>query len=549
MARMYPRTLNLGDVKSDGERRVFERLRDSLDDSWIVFHSASLVVRDAGEGTTDDECDFVLAHPQDGVIALEVKGGGLECRNGEWYRVTDSGATRERIRDPGTQAIDHMHNLRRKLQETDLWKTDAPRLMWALALPDVTVHELVLAPDMPPELILDRSELRDDPAGSIAEVIKYSTGARPKGLVPGTEGLEQLRDLLAPEVDLPVRLVDDFGDEQVALRRLTNEQAHVLHGLRTNRRVLVRGCAGSGKTLLGLTRARELADDDQDVLFVCFNRGLVEDVKRRGLAGGADVATFHGLCTRLAHRAEIELPEYDGTPPQDYWREQLPNALVEAVAVLGSQYDAIVVDEAQDLHDDWLAALACTLHDEAQGSMWLFMDDNQRVFESDLTVPPGYVEYELSVNCRNTRAIHREVAKLYSGRTKPDVRGPEGREPELLHTDDQPAAVAALLERFVNEEGVAAQDIVVLSSHAVENSSVGRDGSGRFQFAKEPSTGADTVQFSSIRAFKGLESPVVILCELEDLPGESQDAQLYVGMSRAVHHCVVVAPPDPAGST
>lgn len=500
-------------------------------------------MRDPGDGTTDDECDFVLAHPDAGIVALEVKGGGLECRNGEWHRVT--GATRERIADPGTQAIDHMHNLRRKLKETELWKTDPPRLMWALALPDVTVHELVLGPDLPPELIVDRSELRDDLPGAIAQVVAYSGGARPKGVLPGTHGLEQLRELLAPEVTLTVRLVDDFGDEQVALRRLTNEQAHVLHGLRTNRRVLVRGCAGSGKTLLGLTRARELADGGQDVLFVCFNRGLVDDVKRRGLAGSADVATFHGLCTALAERAGVELPTYPETPPREYWSEELPNALVEAITIVGSQYDAIIVDEAQDLHDDWLAALACTLHDEARGSMWLFMDDNQRVFERDLTVPPGYVEYELSVNCRNTRAIHREVAKLYKGATRPEARGPEGREPELLHTDDQPALVAKLLKRFIDDEGVAARDVVVLSSHAAEKSVVGARGSGRFEFVKGPATRSNSVQFSSIRAFKGQESPVVILCELEDLADESEDAQLYVGMSRAVHHCVIVAPPLP----
>ena len=51
------------------------------------------------------------------------------------------------------------------------------------------------------------------------------------------------------------------------------------------------------------------------------------------------------------------------------------------------------------------------------------------------------------------------------------------------------------------------------------------------------------VQFSSIRAFKGLESPVVILCELEDLDEATHAQQLYVGLSRARSHCVIVAPP------
>jgi len=50
------------------------------------------------------------------------------------------------------------------------------------------------------------------------------------------------------------------------------------------------------------------------------------------------------------------------------------------------------------------------------------------------------------------------------------------------------------------------------------------------------------VHFSSIRGFKGLEAPVVVLCELEDLDEESRDQQLYVALSRARNHCVVVAP-------
>lgn len=51
------------------------------------------------------------------------------------------------------------------------------------------------------------------------------------------------------------------------------------------------------------------------------------------------------------------------------------------------------------------------------------------------------------------------------------------------------------------------------------------------------------VFFASIRAFKGLESPVVIRCELEDIDDMTQNQQLYVAISRARSHCVVVLPP------
>ncbi|WP_372792103.1 ATP-binding domain-containing protein [Paraconexibacter sp.] len=50
------------------------------------------------------------------------------------------------------------------------------------------------------------------------------------------------------------------------------------------------------------------------------------------------------------------------------------------------------------------------------------------------------------------------------------------------------------------------------------------------------------MRFSSIRGFKGLEAAVVVMCEMEDLDSSSMDHQLYVGMSRARNHVVLVAP-------
>jgi hypothetical protein len=96
MARMYPRTLLDADVKTDSERKVFELLRDELPDEWEGFHSASWIDRDPFEGARDGEIDFVLCRADLPVVCLEVKGGGIECRYGEWFRM-EPGGKRERI--------------------------------------------------------------------------------------------------------------------------------------------------------------------------------------------------------------------------------------------------------------------------------------------------------------------------------------------------------------------------------------------------------------------------------------------------------------------
>ena len=217
-------------------------------------------------------------------------------------------------------------------------------------------------------------------------------------------------------------------------------------------------------------------------------------------------------------------------------------ALVAAVDKLGKQYDALFVDEAQDLDADWLDALTYTLKDPDDSYIWLFMDDNQRVYDTNLTVPDGFQTWDLTVNCRNTQSIHHEVMKKYEGEVEPEAIGPEGRELEYYETDDPAKLITTRIAALCGEEEVPPQDIVVLSSHGIEKSAVAEAGCGQFTYTKEPKPVGPYIRFSSIRAFKGLESPVVILCELEDLDDETIDQQLYVGFSRARNHCIVVAP-------
>jgi hypothetical protein len=86
MATTYPRVLLDADCKSDAEREVFSLLKARLDDPWEVFHSAGWVARHPGTGADDGEIDFVLVHPERGVVCLEVKGGAIGCNHGEWER-------------------------------------------------------------------------------------------------------------------------------------------------------------------------------------------------------------------------------------------------------------------------------------------------------------------------------------------------------------------------------------------------------------------------------------------------------------------------------
>jgi hypothetical protein len=404
MAIMYPRTLLAADVKSEAEKRVFDIIRDGLSDEWEAYHSASWMLRDPAEGAKDGEIDFVLCHPDKAIVCLEVKGGGLECRHGEWFRIKDGG--RERMPDPFGQALDHRYDLGRKLEKSALGRAARDVLIvHALAFPDITVHKLVLGPDAPPEIVIDRNDVKDiEPA--VERVLDYHRGAREKRKPPGSAGADALREMLASDVVLKVPMAQEFLEDEEALIRLTHDQAALLARFGRDRRMAVTGCAGSGKTMLAVEQAKRRAKKGDDVLFVCFNRALRDHLRAREPKSGITFQNFHALCVQLASEAEVKLPKYaQGEAPPAYWEDDLPMALMEAAEKQGPRFDAIFVDEAQDLHNHWLEALMTTLRDPEEGQVWLFMDDNQRVYDAQLVVPSAFRPYDLTLNGRNTLAI------------------------------------------------------------------------------------------------------------------------------------------------
>ena len=72
--------------------------------------------------------------------------------------------------------------------------------------------------------------------------------------------------------------------------------------------------------------------------------------------------------------------------------------------------------------------------------------------------------------------------KLYAGAVTPQVMGPAGRLPQLLFTDDEPAAVASALDELCGREDVRPQDVVVLSAHGRDHSAIYGVDTGRWQY-------------------------------------------------------------------
>src|SRR5438309_2085810 len=81
MARMLPSQLD-GSTASAAERKLFEMLKnDPQTKDWVVLHSLGLARRGH---KPYGEVDFVVIVPMAGIFCLEVKGGRIACKGGEW---------------------------------------------------------------------------------------------------------------------------------------------------------------------------------------------------------------------------------------------------------------------------------------------------------------------------------------------------------------------------------------------------------------------------------------------------------------------------------
>ena len=543
MALMYPRTLLASDVKSKAEAYVFEQLRDQLDDEWECFHSASWMIKHPTQGAKDGEIDFVVAHPDKGIVCLEVKGGGIECRHGEWFRIEKG--QRKRMKDPFAQALDHRYDLSRKIEKVKGWRRHE-------LLPASTVSAFPTSPST-------SSSSRPTHQARSSSTARESSSLRPRSIasfdfIAARRSREATRNEGDGDAPRPAGAgCSDRGDARFPARTATARDHHPDPGP-GEAAEQPRQCAATRDP-----RVRGIRQDDdrggaseaasaegKEVGFVCFNRALRDHLRERYPDSGVTFQTFHGLCVQLGHQAGIEMPDYPpGEAPQTYWDDELPEILVDAVDELGAPFDALLVDEAQDLANHWLDALRLTLRDPDNGLLWLFLDLSQEVYGSRLEVPDEFTPYDLALQLPEYEEDRARSSGRSTADPAPKPLGPEGNDVELLHTEDQPATVAAVIRATVHQRGSASPRTSSCSPHTKsENSAVARVRLGPgLTFTKDYKPPGNIVRLSSIRGFKGLESPVVILCELEDIGAETLDEQLYVGISRARNHCVVVAPP------
>jgi hypothetical protein len=338
-----------------------------------VFYSVAWQAVDPYTGARDGEADFVIAHPDLGLMIVEVKGGGIgfDSNSGEWSSI-DGGGVTHIIKDPIEQARGSKHELFKKLKDLPGWNDRWMTIAHAVSFPDIYWESSLIKPDLSPEIVFDANTLKDL-ENAVVRAFRYYAGG--KSGVLGYDRLEMVEKLLARSFQIKTPLGVELVFEDERLIELTERQMMILDFLSNRRRAAIKGCAGSGKTMLALEKARQLADQGFEVLLTCFNYALANYLSQRVL-DGVSVFHFHGLCRTMANEAGFPIrPVQDQT---EFFETVMPNAMLEAIDTLGPQFDAIIVDEGQDFKENWWLPLISLLRDQDQGILFAFFDESHR---------------------------------------------------------------------------------------------------------------------------------------------------------------------------
>lgn len=527
MARMIP-SFGPQATESPGEILLYNILQAQLSDEFTVVHSLPWLCSAAKNIDTTfaptGEIDFLVINQELGVLALEVKSGRYRIDGVSFVHLKSGKATA-----PIQQTRHNVHGLARWLGSDNKLRL---RIGYGLVFPDSEFGDEIISSALvdlsvsPQESIaIDKSQV-SGLGKRIVEIMQYWKQSL-RTLEMSDEVVQKLIETLCPQYDgTPKWATRVLFDNQIWLP-LTAEQGKVVAAACDRPRMVVTGWPGTGKTLIGITLAREMVSRGKRVLFLTFNSLLAEHLARQLDFKAVDgaVSTWHGLCVqarkRLGKTANINKDAWYQDECVDDLKAALDRGLIDS-------YDVLILDEAQALHPNWCNVLFDWFRD---GQVMAFCDETQ-VFPFELGVIGlrGLCDllgvedpFLLTIALRTPKAVTDRLLSV-----KPvsyQLQCPRPDETDTVQefiVDDTWSALLELITKF-KADRIDGGDILVLSKYELREDLV------------EILRGLG-VRSEIVSRFRGLEAPVAVVLDADSM----DDAELFCAYSRATTVCVAL---------
>ena len=555
MPRMIP-VLSAEQVKlfpSRAEGRFYEACQAQLPDDYVVIYSANWLYRNAQGRLIEGEADFTILSPTGGVLAVEVKGGGIsfDHTTGNWQSADRHGQSHQ-IKDPFKQASSERHALRDQIRGHATWQQwlgTRYTMGHAVLLPDIVDPIPFVGIDRPAEIVGVHGDLVNI-SSWVSKVMNFWKDKDDVEL--GPKLVRVIENILCSSINVgPVMRasIDDIEEQRI---KLTANQSKIFRVIAGRKRVIISGGAGTGKTVLAAERAKLLAAGELDVLLLCYNRPLA-DALATSLHSfqRVKVRSFHQLCEERIQQSSISGTDVwtdavEAYPGENQFDVQMPYALALSADVLEEKFDAILVDEAQDFSDEYWFGIESLLRNQEDGHLYIFLDENQTLYSRRGKLPISDVPFYLTDNCRNTSQIHEVGYRFYRGTTidSPELPGTDVVWTAKEKVEDQADTIAERVRHWIHVEKLRQEDVAILVAKKPKehlyNLLEQRSSTAGVDWSFEAHGKKNRVLVDTVSRFKGLEAQAVILWIGDELVSDNKWEMAYVGATRAKSALVIV---------
>ncbi|MEI7028249.1 3'-5' exonuclease [Paenibacillus sp. y28] len=600
MAYMVPETIPRN--ATAGERVLFESLKNYLPSDYIVYYEPEIRGR---------RPDFVIIGPDLGLVILEVKDYTrhtlFQVNHDEWTLRNTAGEL-IRTKSPFKQARDNARLIENHLKkDKSLVRESGSHLKFPYGFGTVFTRikqeefvKLDLFQVIEPHFVLCRDEIDPDEEGFSADILKEKihgmfTVWNPGKTVLSDEDIQAIRFHLFPEVRISAEYRPAVQHQEQLLLSLHNIKTMDLHQENMAKQIgdkhrLIRGVAGSGKTLVLASRVKMLAKNHPDwkILVLCYgiplSRSLKQMIERKMEEPDDLMELILSPSEATLDKSNIEVYNF-----HDWLRNKLQmkdseipgllDKLARNEAIVPS-YDAIMIDEGQDFEPDWLKLLSHCLNPATQ-SFLLVEDRAQSIFKRKTSLAQDIgLDFRgrskiLSINYRNTAQIaqfawdfYQEHSQLKNKVQRASVDGMEiippqstkrkGPEPlikgfrdfqeemnfvskSIIYLNQQkniPYQEICILYRVKNNHRLSYIDEIKssLNGHEVPFTWITESGQAKRSFVRD----APAVKISTIDSAKGLDFRAVFIVNIENMPFRLEEVEerevslFYIGMTRAL---------------
>ncbi len=615
MVHKYPPTID--EMKGRREKvpaseiKFFE-LVDDLNDEWYVWHS---IRWDKKRGTKFGEADFLIFNSSYGFLVIEVKGGIISVENNCFYSTsTLTGEKKSLTIDPFDQAEDSMHHIRRfYIQRAK--KNSNPydyltvqdqfplNFNFGVFFPDSNFKDNYGYLQYSFDKVFDNSDRvehakwqggnKSNPSPletffiTLWDRFQYLREIKPK-----VKGF--FIEMVGSNISRYVNLEQYYKIRENELDQVNQIQDYLLDAISEKNRCIFQGSAGSGKTFIAMKKALKNYYSKINTLFLCFNSELRFSIqnyisKKIGvpydkIKGIIDVYSIHQFLGRLLsvmfdsdtqRRLSKDLTDFNYENIADKIREQSTRIPISL------SYDAILVDEAQDIDSCLWDVIECFLKDRKTSLFYVFYDGAQAIFLVDFSPEHFGMDRKkdlivLNRNLRNTVEIAKWLKWKTSYGEYKEFSGINGFKISSYNfptAEDAMLQTLAIINKEYYDKEITPENIVILSNYKLRTLSWDFKNlnlqdhelchyftkvdkrSTRKLIVAEPNTislMSDIKEhkeidcewctmFKTIGSFKGLESDILFLI-VPNLEGFKRDhpdqfdkflMQVYVGASRA----------------